>query len=164
MDDIPDGYEIRLFYSGDDEAYVAEVSGLTRCVAWGGSCEESLVQAQGAIRAHYQLVRERGDAVPEQASGSYDAAEDTLVDAEVIGKREDALSADRRDRSGWIRMTVDLSVEQHANLSYWRAYSGSDRQRVVRALLRRMEADEELEAAVMEDLEAERVQEVFAKD
>ena len=64
------GYEIHIFYSGKEEAYVAEVSGLARCVAWGESCEEALTQARGAIRAHYQLVREREDASPEPPAGS----------------------------------------------------------------------------------------------
>ena len=43
-------YEIDIFWSIEDEAYVAVVPALPDCSAWGASRDEALGRAQEAIR------------------------------------------------------------------------------------------------------------------
>src|SRR5215211_150115 len=61
---IPD-YEIDIFWSDEDEAYIAVVPDLPYCSAWGETREEALAQVQDAIRGHVEVRRDTGRPVPE---------------------------------------------------------------------------------------------------
>jgi predicted RNase H-like HicB family nuclease len=58
-------YEIIIFWSDDDRAYVADVPELPGCMAHGSSYEEALANAQDAIELWVNTAREFGQAVPE---------------------------------------------------------------------------------------------------
>ncbi len=58
-------YEIDIFYSAEDEAYIANVPELTYCSAWGDTYEEALEQVQVAMELHLQTLREEGRPVPD---------------------------------------------------------------------------------------------------
>ncbi|MGH3088106.1 MAG: type II toxin-antitoxin system HicB family antitoxin [Rubrobacteraceae bacterium] len=53
-------YEIDIFWSEEDDAFVANVPELTYCSAWGETCEEALREVLVAIDLHLQTVREDG--------------------------------------------------------------------------------------------------------
>ena len=61
-------YEIDIFWSDADEAYIASVPDLPYCSAWGDSREEALAQAQDAIRGHLKVRQKYGDPIPEPTS------------------------------------------------------------------------------------------------
>lgn len=58
-------YEIGIFWSDEDEAYIAVVPNLPYCSAWGDTYEEALAQVQDAIRGHIEVRRETGRPIPE---------------------------------------------------------------------------------------------------
>jgi predicted RNase H-like HicB family nuclease len=58
-------YEIILYWSEEDEAYLAEVPELPGCVADGGSYEEALRNAEVVIDQWIETARELGRPVPE---------------------------------------------------------------------------------------------------
>ena len=58
-------YEVIIYFSADDDAFVAEVPELPGCMAHGGSYEEALAQAQEAIGLWITTAREFGDPIPE---------------------------------------------------------------------------------------------------
>jgi predicted RNase H-like HicB family nuclease len=58
-------YAIEIFWSEEDDCFVACVSDLENCAAWGMSYEEALVQAHVAIRADLQSRRVFGEPIPE---------------------------------------------------------------------------------------------------
>jgi predicted RNase H-like HicB family nuclease len=58
-------YEIIIYWSREDEVYVAEVPELSGCAAHGATQEEALAQAQQAIRLWIDTAVEFGDPVPE---------------------------------------------------------------------------------------------------
>lgn len=58
-------YEIILFWSVDDEAFVAEVPELSGCAAHGASPAEALASAQEAMSLWIDTATEFGDPVPE---------------------------------------------------------------------------------------------------
>jgi predicted RNase H-like HicB family nuclease len=60
-----DRYEIIIFWSNDDQAFVAEVPELPGCLAHGSTHEEALVNAKAAMRLWIDAAREFGDPVPE---------------------------------------------------------------------------------------------------
>ena len=55
-------YEVILYWSSEDEAYVPELPG---CMAHGPTQEAALRQAQEAIALWIDTAREHGDAIPE---------------------------------------------------------------------------------------------------
>jgi len=57
-------YEIIIYWSNEDSAYVAEVPELSGCSAHGPSQEEALKNAQGAIALWIETAKEFGDPVP----------------------------------------------------------------------------------------------------
>ncbi len=57
-------YEIDIFWSDEDDAYIANVPELPYCSAWGDTYEEALAEAQVAIRGHLHVLRETGRPVP----------------------------------------------------------------------------------------------------
>jgi predicted RNase H-like HicB family nuclease len=58
-------YEIDIFWSEEDEAYIAVVPDLPYCSAWGETREEALAQVQDAIRGHIKVRQKHGDPIPE---------------------------------------------------------------------------------------------------
>ena len=57
-------YEIIIFWSNDDDAFVADVPELPGCMAHGPSYEEALANAKEAIELWVNTAREFGDPVP----------------------------------------------------------------------------------------------------
>lgn len=58
-------YEVIIFWSNDDDAFVAEVPELPGCAAHGDTPEAALSQAQHAMQLWVETAREFGDPVPE---------------------------------------------------------------------------------------------------
>lgn len=58
-------YEIIIYWSQDDQAFVAEVPELPGCAAHGPTQEAALANAQQAVRLWTDTAREFGDPVPE---------------------------------------------------------------------------------------------------
>jgi predicted RNase H-like HicB family nuclease len=57
-------YEVIIYWSEEDQAYVAEVPELPGCAAHGPTQEEALASAQEAIRLWIDAAKEFGDPVP----------------------------------------------------------------------------------------------------
>lgn len=60
-------YEIILYWSNEDEAFVAEVPQLPGCMAHGESQDEALRNINEAIDLWIDAAREFGDPIPEPA-------------------------------------------------------------------------------------------------
>lgn len=58
-------YEVIIYWSEDDEAYVAEVPELAGCMADGASYQEALANAEVVIQEWLETARELGRAIPE---------------------------------------------------------------------------------------------------
>ena len=58
-------YEIILYWSAQDLAFVAEVPELPGCVAHGDTQESALANAQQAIGLRLDAAREFGEPIPE---------------------------------------------------------------------------------------------------
>ena len=58
-------YEVIIYWSDEDQAYVAEVPELPGCSAHGSSQETALARAQEAIRLWVESANEFGDPIPE---------------------------------------------------------------------------------------------------
>jgi len=58
-------YEVIIYWSADDEAFVAEVPELPGCAADGGSPAEALANADVIAREWIETARELGRPVPE---------------------------------------------------------------------------------------------------
>jgi len=58
-------YEVIIYWSEEDQAFVAEVPELPGCVAHGATHEAALASAQDAVRLWLDTAREFGDAIPE---------------------------------------------------------------------------------------------------
>ncbi len=58
-------YEVIIFWSAADEAFVAEVPQLPGCMAHGESYESALAEAQEAIALWIETAKEFGDPIPE---------------------------------------------------------------------------------------------------
>ncbi|MHB1075461.1 type II toxin-antitoxin system HicB family antitoxin [Thiobacillus sp.] len=58
-------YEIILYWSAEDAAFVAEVPELPGCMAHGDTQDEALHQAQEAMAAWIEVAREIGRSIPE---------------------------------------------------------------------------------------------------
>lgn len=58
-------YEVIIYWSEEDEAFVAEVPELPGCAAHGPSQEAALASAQEAIRLWVATAKEFGDPIPE---------------------------------------------------------------------------------------------------
>lgn len=60
-----DKYEIIIFWSNEDQAFVAEVPELPGCMAHGNTHEEALASAKAAMQIWGDTARDCGDTVPE---------------------------------------------------------------------------------------------------
>jgi predicted RNase H-like HicB family nuclease len=58
-------YEIIIYWSDEDQAFIADVPELPGCMAHGDSEESALQQAKEAIRLWIDTAREFGDPIPE---------------------------------------------------------------------------------------------------
>ena len=58
-------YEIDIFWSEEDDGYVANVPELTYCSAWGETYEDALREVQVAMDLHLETLREHGRPIPE---------------------------------------------------------------------------------------------------
>lgn len=58
-------YEIIIYWSSEDERFVAEVPELPGCVAHGDSPAAALASAQEAMQLWIETAEEFGDPVPE---------------------------------------------------------------------------------------------------
>ena len=57
-------YEIIIYWSEEDSAFVAEVPELPGCAAHGATQEAALVSAQEAIQLWIDTAKEFGDPIP----------------------------------------------------------------------------------------------------
>jgi predicted RNase H-like HicB family nuclease len=62
-------YEIILYWSEEDEAYIAEVPELPGCIADGNTYEEALKKAEVVIQEWIETAKELGREVPEPKKG-----------------------------------------------------------------------------------------------
>ena len=58
-------YEVIIYWSAEDQVFIAEVPELAGCAAHGSTPNEALAQAQEAISLWIETAQEFGDAVPE---------------------------------------------------------------------------------------------------
>jgi predicted RNase H-like HicB family nuclease len=58
-------YEVIIYWSDEDKAFVAEVPELPGCSANGPTQEGALANAQEAIRLWIDAAKEFGDSIPE---------------------------------------------------------------------------------------------------
>jgi len=58
-------YEIIIYWSNEDQVFVAEVPELAGCMAHGDSPESALANASQAIQLWIDTAREFGDPIPE---------------------------------------------------------------------------------------------------
>jgi predicted RNase H-like HicB family nuclease len=62
-------YEVIIFWSNEDQAFIAEVPELPGCMAHGDTSENALKNAQEAIRLWIDTAKEFGDPIPEPKGG-----------------------------------------------------------------------------------------------
>lgn len=60
-----DRYEIIIYWSDEDQAYIAEVPELPGCSAHGDSYESALANAKDAISLWIETAKEFNDPIPE---------------------------------------------------------------------------------------------------
>ena len=58
-------YEVIIYWSDEDQVFVAEVPELPGCSAHGATQEAALASAREAIRLWIESAREFGDPIPE---------------------------------------------------------------------------------------------------
>lgn len=58
-------YEIIIYWSNEDQVFVAEVPELPGCMAHGSTSEAALANAHEAIQLWIDTAREFGDPIPE---------------------------------------------------------------------------------------------------
>lgn len=57
-------YHINVFYSMEDDCYVADIPDLKFCSALGGSAEEAVREVQIAKAAWLKVAKDRGKRIP----------------------------------------------------------------------------------------------------
>lgn len=57
-------YEIIIFWSDEDDAYVADIPELSGCMAHGDTHESALANAKQAIQLWLETAEEFGDPIP----------------------------------------------------------------------------------------------------
>ncbi len=65
MDEEPLKYEVIIYWSADDEAFIAEAPELPGCAADGRTPHDALAQIQIVAREWIETARELGRPVPE---------------------------------------------------------------------------------------------------
>lgn len=69
----PDRYLIQIFWSAEDEGYLAIVPDMPGCSAWGASPEEALREVQDAKAAWLEARHKAGEPPPEPSARPHDA-------------------------------------------------------------------------------------------
>ena len=62
---MPPRYEVIIYWSDEDEAFIAEVPELPGCAADGPSYQEALVNVQGIIEEWIETAQELGRSIPQ---------------------------------------------------------------------------------------------------
>ena len=62
---VADRYEVIIYWSDEDSAFVAEVPELPGCAAHGNTHEEALANVKAAMQLWIASANELGDAIPE---------------------------------------------------------------------------------------------------
>lgn len=62
---MPNKYEIILYWSSDDEAFLAEVPELPGCMADGATYQQALEHAELIMQEWIETARELGRPIPE---------------------------------------------------------------------------------------------------
>lgn len=57
-------YHINIFYSEEDEGYIADIPDLEACSAFGGTPEEALTEVRRAQNAWLEAARSLGKPIP----------------------------------------------------------------------------------------------------
>jgi predicted RNase H-like HicB family nuclease len=57
-------YHINIFYSEEDEGYIADIPDLEHCSAFGQTAEQALAEVEHAKRAWLEGAREAGKPIP----------------------------------------------------------------------------------------------------
>ena len=60
-----DKYEVIIFWSAEDDTYVAEIPELPGCMADGATQEDALANAKAAERLWLDTAKEFGDPIPD---------------------------------------------------------------------------------------------------
>ena len=60
-----DRFEIDIFWSDEDDTYIAVVPDIPSCTAWGETYEEALTEVRTAIRGNIEVAREFGHPIPQ---------------------------------------------------------------------------------------------------
>jgi predicted RNase H-like HicB family nuclease len=63
-------YHINIFFSEEDEGYIADLPDLPQCSAFGETPEEALAQLLVAKAAWLEAAKAEGKPIPEPRSGS----------------------------------------------------------------------------------------------
>ena len=58
-------YHINIFFSEEDEGFIADVPDLRYCSAFGETAEEAVAEVEGAIEQWLDTARECGEPIPE---------------------------------------------------------------------------------------------------
>ena len=58
-------YEIIIYWSDEDDAYVADAPELKGCMAHGGTYESALANIQSAMELWIETAKEFNDSIPE---------------------------------------------------------------------------------------------------
>ena len=58
-------YHINIFYSDDDEGYIADIPDLIHCSAFGTSPDEALEEVLKAKEAWFEAAQEAGKSIPQ---------------------------------------------------------------------------------------------------
>ena len=59
-------YHINIFYSSDDEGYIADIPDLMHCSAFGETPEEALIEVLKAKKSWLESAHEHKKPIPEQ--------------------------------------------------------------------------------------------------
>lgn len=57
-------YEIDIFWSEEDEGYIADVPDLEYCSAWGETYEEALREVRVAMELHLEVLEQTDRPIP----------------------------------------------------------------------------------------------------
>ena len=58
-------YHINIFWSDEDECYVADIPDLSFCSAFGSTPEKALAEVETAKRLWLEVAKEKGKPIPE---------------------------------------------------------------------------------------------------
>lgn len=58
-------YHINIFYSEEDEGYIADIPDLVHCSAFGTSPDEALEEVLKAKEAWFEVAQEAGKPIPQ---------------------------------------------------------------------------------------------------